>query len=272
MKKFHLFGMVSMMVLLSAACATRGPIVPHEPTVRVAQFDTAIFTPDHIEFQAKILIQNQMSVGLNVRKIEYGADVNDKLLSAQTATDLKPVKAEGERVVDLPFQLSMKDLAQQGVNVRRDESITVIFKGQVYTDGSFGIGPAPFAMTKTVFLPKAPSFSLEGTEGSLLKVFTVYLNAKNNNPFPLKILSMISYLEINGTKYDLLRTQGDLEIKAGEAETITLTMEPTIGTKMSLAMKLARASSLKFSIGGGLRCQTPYGLLVIPFALASDKK
>lgn len=271
MCKRRLLIIMTLMVSFLAGCATRGPVVPIAPSARVMQFDSLLFTPDFIKFQAVLLINNQMDEKLNIQKIDWGADVNDKPVFTESFTQLKTMSRNGQETVTFPFQIAVKEIKSQGVDILADETIKVSFRGLVYPAGDFGFGPIPFTMTKSIPLPKAPAISVEGTEGSPLKVFTVLLKVKNTNPFPMTITSMKSYLELNGTKYDLLKTEGSTEIKPGASETIALKMEQTTGKKLSLALNIATSSSLDFNVGGEINCQTPYGLFSIPLKLRSAR-
>jgi LEA14-like dessication related protein len=142
----------------------------------------------------------------------------------------------------------------------------------VYPAGDFGFAPIPFRLTKSIPLPKIPDVTIERTEGSPLRTFTVFLKVKNINAFPLNIKSINSYIELNGTKYSLLRTQESTEIKPGSAETVSLKMEMSTGKTLGLALNAALSSTPQFTIGGDISCQTPYGLVYVPLKLNSEKK
>lgn len=272
MSKRRLCVFMTLIVFLLVGCATPGPVVPHAPSVQITQFDSLVFTPDVIKFQAKILINNQMSAKLNIQRVDYGADVQDKPIFTESFTQLQPMKGNGQQTVTFPFQIAMKDIANEGVNILVDEAIRVSFRGQVYPAEGFGFGPIPFKMTKSIPFPKIPDITIERTEGSPLKVFTVFLRIKNTNAYPLDLKSINSYIELNGTKYSLLGTQGSTVIKPGAAETVALKMEQTTGKTLSMALNLAQSSSLQFNIGGDISCQTPYGLIYIPLKLHSETK
>jgi len=88
----------------------------------------------------------------------------------------------------------------------------------------------------------------------------------------LNIKSMTSYLELNGVKYNLLRTQASTEIEPGGTETVPLTMEQSSAKTLSMALNIAQSSLIQFNIGGEISCQTPYGLFYIPLKLHSETK
>lgn len=272
MNKRYLIVVAILVIFLFAGCASRGPVVPQLPSVQVAQFDSLLFTPDVLKFQAKLVINNRMNVQLNIQKVDYGADVNDKQIFTESFAQLKPITANGQETVTFPFQIAVKDIANRAADLLAQDALNVSFRGQVYTAGDFGFGPIPFRMTKSIPLPKIPEVSIERTEGSPLKTFTVFVKIKNTNAFPLNMKSINSYLELNGTKYNLLRTQGSTEIKPGSSETIALKMENSTGKTLSLALNLAQSSSLQFNIGGDISCQTPYGLVFVPLKLYSEAK
>lgn len=269
-KRFALSTAALIVFFLAGGCATRGPVVPVAPSAQVAQLDSLLFTPDVIKFQAVLLIDNLMDEKLHIQKIDWGADVNGRPVFTESFTRLKTVSGNGRETVTFPFQIAMKDIETRSAGVSTGETITVSFRGLVQPADS-GFGPVPFRMAKSIPLPKAPAFSLEGTEGSPLKVFTVFLKVKNANAFPLTITSMKSYLELNGTRYDLLKTERSTELKPGASETIALKMEQTLGKKLGIALALALSSSLEFNLGGDINCETPYGGLSLPLKLHSAR-
>ncbi len=272
MSRRYIVVVTILVLFLFAGCASRGPIVPQIPSVQVTQFDSLLFTPDIIKFQAKLVINNRMNAGLNIQKVDYGADVNDKQIFTESFSQMKPITANGQETVTFPFQIAIKDIANRAVDLLAQDALNVSFRGQVYPAGDFGFGPIPFRMTKAIPLPKIPEVSIERTEGSPLRTFTVFLKIKNTNAFPLNIKSINSYLELNGTKYSLLRTQESTEIKPDNAETIALKMEMSTGKTLSLALNVAQSSTPQFTIGGDISCQTPYGLIYVPLKLHSEKK
>ena len=257
-------------ILFLASCATRGPVVPTPPSVQFTQFDSLVITPEVIKFQVRLLIRNQMSAGLDLQKIDYGADVHDKPVFTESFAQVYPIKGNGQEVVTFPFQIAMKDIADRAVDVLAEQAIRVSFRGQVYP---VGFAPVPFEMTKTIPLPKIPAITVEGTRGSPSgSAFTVLLRITNTNAFPLDIKSIDSYVEMNGTKYSLLRTQGHTEIQPSSAETIPLTMEQSTAKTLSMIVNIAQSGSLQFAVGGDIRCQTPYGLIYVPIRLNGDRK
>ena len=261
---------VTVLAILLAGCASRGPVAPTPPSVQVTQLDSTVITPEVIKFQARLLVKNRMRGGLELQKIDYGAAVQDKPAFADSFTQLYPIKADGQEVVTFPFQIAMKDIVDRAVDVLAEQAIRVSFRGQVYP---IGFDPVPFEMTKTIPLPRMPDITIEGTQGSPLdRFFTVRLRVKNTNSFPLNIKSVDSYLELNGTRYALLRTQETTEIQPNSAEIVSLRMEQSTDKALSMVLNVAQSPSFQFAIGGDIRCQTPYGLLFLPLKLRADAK
>jgi LEA14-like dessication related protein len=262
--------LLTILVLLLAGCAAKGSVVPTPPSVQFTQFDSLVITPEAIKFQVKLLIRNRMRAGLDLQKIDYRVDLHDKPLFADSFAQLHPIKGNGREVVTFPFQIAMKDVGNRAVDVLAEEAIRVSFRGQVYPVGFDSI---PFEMTKTIPLPRIPTITLEGTRGSPSdRIFTVLLRVANTNSFPLNIKSINSYLELNGTRYGLLRTQGITEIQPGSAETIPLTMEQSTAKTLSMILNVGQSGSLQFALGGDIRCQTPYGLIFVPLRLTAEGK
>jgi LEA14-like dessication related protein len=262
--------LIVALTLLSASCGTPGPVVPTPPSVEVTQLDSLVIAPDVIEFQAKVLIKNRMGARLDLQRIDYGADVHDKQAFTDSFAQLYPVKANAHEVVTFPFHIAMKDIAARAVDVLAEEGIRVRFRGQVYP---VGFDPVAFEASKTIPLPKLPAITLEGTQGSPAdRIFTVLLKVKNTNAFPLDIKSIKSYLELNGTKYSLLRTDQSTQIPPGSAQTVALQMEQSTAKSLSMVLNVLQSESFQFAVGGDISCQTPYGLVYVPLRIQSQTK
>jgi hypothetical protein len=254
-------------VALLAACGCPEPVIPTPPDVRVALHSTLI-TPDVIKFQARVVIDNRMCADLTIDEVVYGADLHDTPLFTESFTALHPMRRYGQQTVTLPFQVAMKDVLDQAVDVLAEEGIRVDFRGEVFPTG---FEPLPFQATRTIPLPRIPLVSITGAEGSPLDgFFTVFLAMKNTNCFPISIESITSHLELNGKRYELLQTPGTTEIPPAGSGRIALTMEHTHGKALSAILNIARSGSVRFGIGGSLSCRTPYGLLWVPLELRSE--
>jgi len=248
-------------------CVSYGPVVPIPPAVRVTQLDSLLITPESIKFQAKVVIDNRMGTGLHIEKVIYGADVQDHPVFTESFDQLHPMKGHGHQTVTFPFQIAMKDITKHGVDVLADEALRINFRGDVYP---VGFDPVPFQSIRTIPFPRIPVVSLEGAEGFPLEgVFRLSLRMANPNPFALGLKSIDSYLEINGKRYGLLRTQGCAEIKPGAAERIVLTMQQSTGKTLSMILNVAQSGVPQFAVGGSITCQTPYGLIFVPLQVSS---
>lgn len=268
MGKRHASAIKIFSAFILFGCAAPGPVIPIPPAVRVTQLDSTLITPEAVKFQAKVLITNRMDAGLHIEKVVYGADVHDQPVFTESFSQLHPMRGGGQQTVTFPFQIAMKDILDQAVDVLAEEALRVSFRGEVFPAG---FDPVPFQATRTIPLPRIPAVSFEGTEGSPLeKVFTVYLKIGNTNGFPICLKSIDSYLEINGKRYGLLRSCGIIEVRPGAAERIALTMEQSAGKTLSMVLNVARSRSLRLGIGGSMSCQTPYGLIYLPLQLSSE--
>lgn len=253
---------------LLSACASSGPVVPVPPTVRVTQLDSLLITPEAIHFQARIAIENRMRAGLQIQKVDWGADLHDRPLFDESLAELRPMRARGSQTVTFPFQIVMGDIVDQAVDVLAEESIRVSFRGVVYP---VGFAPIPFEATRVIPCPKLPSVSLDGAEGSPLDgAFTVFLRIRNTNGFPMAVESVDSYLAINGKRYGLLQTREVAEMGPGAAARVGLTMQQTRGKALSMVVNVLGSRTPRFELGGSFSCRTPYGVIHVPLALSSE--
>jgi hypothetical protein len=251
-----------------AACACPEPMIPTPPEVEVTQLDSTLITPELIKFKARVGIDNRMCGDLTIDQVVYGADLHDAPLFTETFTEVRPMGRYGHLTVTFPFQIAMQDVMKQGLDVLAEEGIRVCFRGEVYPTG---FEPLPFRATRTIPLPRIPLVSFAGAEGSPFEgCFTVFLGLKNTNRFPIAIESIASHLELNGKRYELLRTPGITEIAPGGSGRIPLTMEHAQGKTLSAIINVIQAGTVRLGIGGSLSCRTPYGLIYIPLALSSE--
>src|SRR5262245_40092518 len=215
----HSVVLAAAVALLAACSSCPEPVIPVSPDVHVTLHSTLI-TPDVIKFQAQVVIQNRMCAGLTIDQVVYGADLHDTPIFTDTFTALHPMRKYGRQTVTLPFQVAMKDVLDQAVDVLAEEGIRVDFRGEVFPTG---FEPLPYQVSRTIPLPRIPLVSISGAEGSPLEgLFTVFLAMKNTNCFPICIESISSHLELNDKRYELLQTPGTTEIPPGGSGRIAL--------------------------------------------------
>lgn len=268
-----LFACTAILIFLAIGCAHQGPLVPKPPTVRFTHFNSIAITPQVIKFQVKLAIRNQMPVNLNIQRVDYAVDLNGKELFTSSFDQLKRMKGKGRQVVTFPFQIAMKDIVGQAVDILAGESIKVSFRGFVYPGGNFGFASIPFKMTQTIPMPRVPEITLARTEGTPFeKIFKVFLKIKNKNTFPLTIKAIDSYLEINQKKYSLLKTREVTKIEPKTTGTLELQMHNTTGKTLSMILNVVQSPSPKFNVGGTIKCGTPYGLIYVPLKLIGESK
>lgn len=254
---------VSSLALLG--CASKGPVVPVPPTVRVSSFRSTVITPDIIKFQAKILINNNMRAPLNFDKTDYGANLFDKPIFSDTFTGMKRTNSNGTETVTFPFQISMKDILAQDVALLAEGQLRVEFHGVVFPSVESGFAPVRFSQEITIPIPKMPTLSFEGTEGSPVgRQFSVRLSMHNSNDFDMSVDSVDSYIDLNGQRYTLLHSRQESAIPANGNGTVTLTMENSVGKTLSFALNAIQGNNIKFTVGGTIVCSTPYGWIYIP--------
>ena len=258
--------LLALLSLMAGACSS-APVIPIAPTVEVSQFAPMLITPDAISFQAKVVINNQMRGDLNIAKVDWKADLHDNPVVNDSFNRLKPMRARGQQTVTLPFKISMKDIMSQAVDVLAEEAIRVNFRGSVHP---IGFDPVPFEASRTIPLPKIPTVSIKGVDGTPLQgVFTVFLGVTNNNDFSMTLQSVDSFLKINSKKYRLLRSENVSRIGPGQTGTVALTMKQSRGKGLSMAWNVIQSRGVpSFEIGGSFNCQTPHGLIQVPLKLS----
>jgi LEA14-like dessication related protein len=257
--------------LLVVGCASQGPVVPTPPTVRVSAFRSLSFTPDLVQFEAKILIRNTMPVALDFDRVDYATDLFDQELFTESFSGLKRTNGNGNQTVTLPFQIAMDDIARQVVDVVSEESVRVTIRGEVYPVGTFGFAAIPFSSTLTIPIPRVPEVSLIGVQGvPFSDSFTMSFRIRNTNTFAFSVDSVQTSLEINKRKYSLLHTAQATRMQPGESGTVSLHMENTPGKTLGMALNLAQSQDKSFALTGSIRCDTPYGWFIFPVRLEGN--
>jgi len=238
------------------------------PAVKVTRLESCLITPDVIKFQARVEINNRMRAKIQIREVDYGADLHDNPLFTENFAELDPIRSRGTQWVNLPFQIAMSDIKNQVEDVLAEESLRVRFRGTVYPEG---FAPIPFEATRVIPIPKLPEIQLDGVAGSPLHgEFTVYLRVRNRNDFPITFTTVDTFLNVNDKRYDLLHTDTRSPVEPGGTGRIALTMHQTHGKGLSVLINVAKNQSADFTVGGSIACQTPYGVFLLPVSLGSS--
>ncbi|MBK7876555.1 MAG: hypothetical protein IPJ77_12540 [Planctomycetes bacterium] len=265
-------GLALVSVLWASACASTEqcpaePVVPIAPCVSV-QLDSTVISPDGIQFVGRVVITNEMRGPLDLERVDYCALLHDQPFLTESFAELEPMSARGRQTVTLPFQVTQEQLTGQLDDVLAEESARVALRGTVYP---IGFEPIAFEATKVVPMPKMPNVSVEGARGNPLDgAFTVRLGVHNPNSFPLSFESVDSFLELNGKRYSLLKSECFVELAPGGRGTLALTMEQTRGKGLSVLVNLAKHRETSCAVGGSIRCRTPHGLFLVPLEVRTS--
>lgn len=245
---------------LSAGCVTLGlPVVPVAPTVRVKQFESRLITPTLIRFEARIMIRNRMRAPLEIQDVEWGVDVHGRPLFTETFTELYPMSSNSKQWITLPFQIATRD-------VLAEESLHIRFRGVVRADG---FDPVPFEATRVIPIPRLPEVVLESVVGNPYDgELTVLLGVRNRNDYAMTFSRVDTFVDLDGRRYDLLRTDSQSHVGPGATWRLRLTMRHGRGKSTDVA----RDPAVDFTVGGSMACQTPYGTVLVPVELGPSSE
>lgn len=270
MKNVRLLAVSGVAVLVLAACA-HGPVVPTPPSVSVSFFNSTFITPQHMRFEAKIVVHNNMNGGLDFEKADYGLSLFDKSLVSNTFTGMEAIRANGNETVTFPFTVPMDEILAQKVAILAEGGMPFTFHSVVYPAASSTLGPVEVQKTITIPLPSIPLVSFQGTQGApLSREFRVFLAIKNTNTFPIAVNSVSSYLVINGQRYSLLHTNGSGAsgtIAPGGVGQLSLSMENSATKLLSMALSVLQNQKPQIKVEGQVTFGTRYGWVVIPIAV-----
>ena len=260
----------ALLLLLPAllGCAAPGPLVPTPPEVRVSRYGSELITPEVIRFDAAVAIRNVMRGPLEIERVDYAVDLQGELLFEDSFAELHPMGSRVTQTVTLPFQTAMDDVLDRIEGVLIEEAVRVTFRGIVFP---VGFDPIPFQAEQSIPIPRLPEVALDGAQGTPLEGdFTVFVTVRNRNDFPMTIAEVDTHLELNGQRYDLVRTDACTDIAPSAVGRLALTMHNTRGKGLAAVISVVRHQSLDFTLGGSLSCRTPYGLLYLPLELGSS--
>jgi len=252
--------------LLVAACASEppGPMVDVQPTVTVSSFQSTSFSPTLVKYEARLLVHNNATTDIEFRGVDYAVDLFDNELFTDS-TGVKRMHANGDQTVTFPFQIAVKDIQNQGIDVLSEQSLRVTFRGEVFTAKRYGLDPVAFTATVTVPLPRMPNVEYLGSEGDpLTDAWRLHFNVTNNSSFPVTLSSVKTFLVLNGKKYSMVHTHGQTDLQPGIATPVDLQMETSPGKALSMALNLAVNRSLRWNLTGQVTCQTQYGWIYMP--------
>jgi len=255
--------------LLVGACASEpaGPMVDVQPTVTVSSFQSTSFSPTLVKYEAKVLIHNNAPTDLELRGVDYAVDLFDTQLFTDS-TAVRKMHANGDQTVTFPFQVAVKDIANQGIDVLSGQGIRVTFRGGLYSARRYGLDPVPFTATVTVPLPRVPEVAYLGSEGDpLTDAWRLHFNVTNTNAFPVTLSSVKTFLFLNGKKYSMVHTHGQTDLPPGAVTPVDLQMETSPGKVLGMALNLAANRSVHWNLTGQVTCSTQYGWIYIPLDL-----
>lgn len=260
---------ILLVLVLVGGCGSNQPVVPTPPSVRFSMFSPIITTPKVMKFKVKLTIHNRMRATYNVDNVKYAVDLNGRELFASSYAPGKPIRSRGNMYVTIPFQIALKDMAKQGVDILADHAIRIGFRGSVLSNSAHGFAPVPFESTKSLPLPRLPIVSFAGVGGRpFSRNFVIYIKIKNTNRFPMDIRRVSSFVRINGRKYDLLATQEAVQIAPGSSERLAFRIRNAKSKSASMVLNILQShSKVELSVGGSIECNSPYGLIYIPVEL-----
>ena len=253
---------------LLAGCASQGPIVTAaaDGDRQLVRIDLVFADPG--EVRGKDPHSQQRGEDIEVQRVDYAVDLFDTQLFTDSEKGIRRTRPTGDQNVTFSFQVAMDDIANQGIDLLSEQDLRVTFRGDVFTAARYGMDPVPFTATVTVPIPRMPEVSYVGSEGEPLSdTWRLNFSVVNTNHFPFTLSSVKTFLILNGKKYLLLHTHGEVELKPGETTPVTLQMENTPGKALGMALNLATNRALRFNVTGMVTCKTEYGWIFIPLDL-----
>jgi hypothetical protein len=212
-----------------------------------------------------VAIENRSTSALELDRVEYAVDLQDRELFTDSFADLLRTKGRGSQTVTFPFQIAMKDILDLAPDVLTADVLRVTFHGEVYPVGSFDFDAIPFAKSIQVPIPRVPEVSFMQAEGAPLgSSFTVTLLVKNTNSFSITVDSIDSYIQLNGKRYRLLRSTEPADLRPAEAQPIVLRLDMSPGKTLGMMLNLAQPRIPDFSVGGTIVCSSRYGRFFVP--------
>jgi len=206
-----------------------------------------------------------MRAPLDFQKATYGLSLFTKDLLDKSFAGMKRLSPRGRETVTLPMEISMKQILAEHIAILANGKMRFTFRGSIYPASASGFAPIPFSQTIEIPIPSIPRVEFVGATGlPLTPHFRMQIGVHNANSFPISIENVDTYLELNGQRYRLLRTDKATEIAAGSSGTVELSMHSSKTAGLSMALNVLENARAKFDVGGSLTADTPYGYVFIP--------
>ena len=187
MKRLGFFVFSASLAGLLVSCASQEPMVSTPPAVTVSDFKSVSFTPQRIEFDARVLIQDTAPVPLELAKVDWAVDMFDQELFNDSFSGLKRTDGNGTQTVSLPFHIVMKDVTAQAPDLLAEGKLRVTFRGQVYSAARYGLSPVPFTQSIEIPIPKLPGCRLCGVRRrAFFKLVQAQLHGHQFQLFPYR--------------------------------------------------------------------------------------
>jgi LEA14-like dessication related protein len=240
-------------------------LVPKPPSVEFDSFNSVSIQPEGIRFEVKLRVKNMMPVDLPLDRIDYQFDLNHKKIATGTLNLTRRFGGRAQQVITFPFLLSWEDLIVQASAKSGEEGYAAAFHGTLALKEGYPLPPVPFSTEAVIPIPKWPSISLAGTEGSPLNDrFAVKFNIKNNNSFAMGVRSVDTKLNFNNTTYDLLQEESFKTCGPNETQVLSLRMTNTLVKGFGMMASTLINQKLDFQVLGRVDFDTPFGALSVP--------
>jgi LEA14-like dessication related protein len=267
--KFTL-GLAAVCLVLSG-CASL-PMTPAEPAVTFVNFKSVNITPAGLKFEVKMLVKNQMGLELPITGMDYRFDLNDQQFLTGQYDKLGKLSGGQQKTVVLPFTLSWEALAKQALHKDGCDWYTASFNGNLHVDGDLPFKTIPFEIRRVMQIPLIPTVTFAGTEGNPVSgKFTIKLKINNVNHFSINLKNVNTTLVMNGTSYDALQSEDDVEWGENQTQLLRLSMEnsPVKGLSM-LGNLVANRGATDLKLKGSLTFETEFGDWEVPFEVGGQ--
>ena len=265
MKRFAFFGWPGCSPDRLREPASHGHV---QPTVSVSNFKSLSFSPQRIEFDATVLIQNNAPVELDVQKVDWAVDMYDQQLFTDSLTGLNQTNANGSRTISLPFHIAMKDVMAQAPDLLAEGRLKVTFAARYSPPRVMGWSPCPSLRHWRSRSSSCLTSRYVGSDGEPFSdAFRLNFKVTNTNDFPFHA-DVRQDFPCDKRKEILPAAHArSVDIPPGQTLPVALQMENSPGKTLSMALNLAQHPNPSFSVNGTATFKTPYGFIYIPLSL-----
>jgi LEA14-like dessication related protein len=183
-----------------SGCAVLGDVI-HQPGIRVNAIESQWITPEHWRLLAQLKVKNSNPLTLSFSRASYSVFLNGHRVQTKVFTALPVVPPYSIESFTIPLLLNISDISKYA---SKDSKIQLKFKGQLFPTEKANLSSLEFEYESQLDIPQLPALVCKQIKPIKKKKGQVFLfETHNPNTYPITLIQIKGYVEINNMKYKL---------------------------------------------------------------------